>query len=284
MALPADQDRFIFTEWPADEFPPFTPFWPIPIVVAFYLASIYGLQAWMKNRDEIKLPKLLALHNFILTIMSFVLAAGSGYEAVRMILTHGWFAAYCGSFEDDVDIRMARWCVAFYLSKYYELLDTYFLVLRKRKLIFLHVYHHAIVIPVCWMAVDAQIYMGWITSFNNAAIHVPMYLYYALSAMGYRPTWNRFITSGQLLQFIIDMSSSVPFYYIYFHTDYRCRGEVYAWYIANCVGFSFLLLFANYFFQTYIRKRPHQRVQKDTDEKNAATSTAAKKSAVKKVD
>ena len=264
MKLPPNEDRYIFDTWPEDEFPPFTPFWPIPIVVVFYLASIYLLQRWMKNRDEIKLPRLLAAHNFFLTAMSAVLAIGSGYEALRMFWNHGLFEVYCGSFVDDEDIRMARWCVAFYLSKYYELLDTYFLVLRKRKLIFLHVYHHAIVIPVCWMAVHAQIYMGWITSFNNAAIHVPMYLYYALSALGYRPPWNRFITTGQLIQFFIDISTSIPFFYVWYYTDLGCRGEIYAWYLANFVGFTFFLLFANYSYQPCVKRRAAKAAETKT--------------------
>lgn len=32
----------------------------------------------------------------------------------------------------------------FYLSKYYEFVDTFILVLRKKPVIFLHVYHHAV--------------------------------------------------------------------------------------------------------------------------------------------
>jgi len=256
----------IFWEWPEDEWPPFTPFWPIPIVMVGYLVVVFGLQYIMRSYQPVKLPYLLALHNFLLCIMSLVLTLGSGYEAYRLWRDYGWLSVYCGSMDADVDIRMARWSVAFYLSKYYELLDTVFLVLRKRRLIFLHVYHHAIVVPVCWMAVDAQIFMGWITSFNNAFVHIFMYYYYGMAALGIRSTWNRWITSLQILQFVLDMSTSIPFIYIKLYSDIPCRGSMYAWIIANLVGVSFLLLFCNYFYQTYVNRKK----EKAAKEKAAA--------------
>ena len=44
----------------------------------------------------------------------------------------------------------------FYLSKYYEFLDTILLVLKKKPLDFLHCYHHAIVPTGCWLGFN-----GW---------------------------------------------------------------------------------------------------------------------------
>merc|ERR1711879_304519 len=102
------------------------------------------------------------------------------------------------------DLRMAQYGIAFYWSKYYELFDT-----------------------VSWMAVYSRIYMGWFTSFNNTGVHVIMYYYFAVYALGMRPTWKKYLTSLQILQFVADMSSSLPFI-IFFFMGIPCRGELYA--------------------------------------------------------
>ena len=42
------------------------------------------------------------------------------------------------------------WVMLFIFSKLPELIDTVFIVLRKRQLIFLHWYHHVTVLLFCW--------------------------------------------------------------------------------------------------------------------------------------
>ena len=241
-------------------FPPFNlDFFPIiPISLVIYLGTIGGLWIFMKNRKPIETPRLLAAHNFFLCLFSLVCFSGQLYEAIRTYLNYGGFAVYCGTFDDQWDIQMARWCIAFYLSKYYELIDTVFLVIRKKQLTVLHVFHHALVIPISWMAVHSQIYMGWITSFNNTGVHIIMYYYFAIYALGHRPWWKRYLTSLQILQFIIDISTSLPFIIIY-SLGWSCRGELYAWIIANAAGFALLFLFLNFYQSTYTPGAPSSR-------------------------
>lgn len=52
--------------------------------------------------------------------------------------------------------RVFFWSYVYYLSKFYELLDTLILVLKGKPLTFLHVYHHATVIAMCffWLEVS----------------------------------------------------------------------------------------------------------------------------------
>jgi len=266
--------------YPEDFYPPFNrDFFPIiPITVAVYLLVVFLLHREMKKREPLELKWPLVVHNFIMTLISVVILVGLGYEILKMLINNGVFSVYCGTL-GDADLATARWNVAFYLTKYYELIDTMFVILRKKELTVLHVFHHAIVIPMCWMAVDAEIFMGWITSFNNAFVHTIMYAYFFLTTFGYRPWWRQYITSVQILQFIIDMLSSGPFILFYIY-GYRCRGMVYAWVVANIVGFSLFLLFVNFYIQNYISKKKgasdpakFQKTKKTSD----ATATAPTK-------
>lgn len=156
---------------------PFQPF----ITIGIYLASLYLLKNFMKSKEPLKgqLNYLFALHNFFLYGLSFVMTVGLTIVLVKIYLNHGALALYCGT--DDVEANeLYFWTNIFYVSKYYELLDTYFLVFRKRELTLLHVWHHAIVVIVCHFANEAEIFMGWTTCFNNSLVHIFMYYYYAL--------------------------------------------------------------------------------------------------------
>merc|ERR1711879_33566 len=222
----------------------------IPATIVIYFLTIIVLRQIMKNRKPVECNKLIAIHNFILCAFSLVCFLGQLYEAILIYTNFGLFEVYCGTFIDSWDLRMAQYGIAFYWSKYYELFDTVFLVLRKKNMTVLHLFHHAIVVPVSWMAVYSRIYMGWFTSFNNTGVHVIMYYYFAVYALGMRPTWKKYLTSLQILQFVADMSSSLPFI-IFFFMGIPCRGELYAWVLANMTGVALLLLFMNFYRNAY---------------------------------
>ena len=75
------------------------------------------------------------------------------------------------------------WVYWFGLSKVPELGDTIFIILRKRPLTFLHVYHHCTVLVFSWYvgAESAQIGRWYCTM--NFLIHSLMYCYYAFQAL-----------------------------------------------------------------------------------------------------
>jgi GNS1/SUR4 family len=122
--------------------------WIPPVTIAGYLVAIFALQALMTKFDikPLNLKYTLAAHNFFLAAWSFVMCAGTLAVVGRGFMEHGrsLLAPYCGVDGSAMNTHIVFWARMFYLSKFYELLDTVFLVLRRRDLTFLHVYHHAL--------------------------------------------------------------------------------------------------------------------------------------------
>ena len=75
------------------------------------------------------------------------------------------------------------WGWLFGLSKVVELGDTIFVVLRKRPLTFLHVFHHCTVLVACWYT-GSQVAptARWFVTMNYT-VHSVMYTYYALQIL-----------------------------------------------------------------------------------------------------
>ena len=161
-----------------------------------------------------------------------------------------------------MDGRVGLWAFLFCCSKAPELVDTFFIVLRKQKLIFLHWYHHITVFVYCWYHYGNIINLAqWFISMNYF-IHAIMYFYYAVRASGwYRPpVWvNIFITSLQLMQMVFGVCMNV-FIYNRMSADssWYCDGRVettyFYVYIAFGMYFSYFVLFAQFFYTTYISK------------------------------
>jgi len=247
----------------------YSPFHPIPYLplgsIVVYLLIIGVLHRFMRNRKPFELTFLLGLHNLFLCLWSLLMFSGLIYRVFSVVRGFGVYAAYCGTTFREEDEKLVFWAQMFYLSKYYELLDTVFVVLRKKQLTFLHVWHHCAVVFVCWLAVRDEISMGWITVFDNTGVHVLMYYYYAIQSLERRDVWwKKYLTTIQIIQFCIDIVTSVPFLYLYVN-KVKCAGSFESWLIANLTGFSFFLLFVNFYIQQYKSKK---NIKSQTPDKN----------------
>jgi len=134
-----------------------------------------------------------------------------------------------------------------YNNKYLELMDTVFMVLRKktRQVSFLHCYHHVLLIwawfAVCKYGCGGDVYFG---ALLNSFIHVLMYGYYTMSLVGMVCPWKRHLTKCQLLQFAVCLTHTV---YCWVTGNYPwklCLIEI--WVMVNM-----LVLFGNFYLKSY---------------------------------
>jgi len=234
---------------------PLTSAGSIAIALTLYLATIFSLKEFMKTREKFELKAIVPLHNFFLSALSLVMLLGVAYHVFRIVLTsdHIINDLFC-----DTDRRMANgnqtyWFYIFYLSKFYELLDTPIIILKKRPLIFLHVYHHIITIVLVYVMMVGEVAARWLPTVANASVHVPMYYYYGIASLGMTAWWKKYLTKMQIGQFIVDISGNLSYLYFYIKGD-TCSSGLTNFFFGQGIILSFLILFISFFKKTYTSK------------------------------
>ncbi|KAF1914486.1 GNS1/SUR4 family-domain-containing protein [Ampelomyces quisqualis] len=100
---------------------------------------------------------------------------------------------------------LAFWGWWFYLSKFYEVLDTAIILAKGKRSTFLQKYHHAGAMLSMWAGMRFMSPPIWMFVLVNSGIHAMMYTYYTISALGYRVpnVVKRTLTTLQITQFLV---------------------------------------------------------------------------------
>lgn len=229
-------------------------------ISAFYVVTIFSIKKFMQNRPKYDLRQALFMWSLGLALFSIWGFCNVSFFHLRHMAEHGWKASVCDLLSDHK--RIPLWTWLFVLSKLPELVDTYFIVLRKQKLIFLHWYHHITVFIYCWYNYSHLVNpQQWFMTMNFL-VHSIMYSYYAIRASNiYRPPiWvNMVITSLQLLQMVVATWVNLyVFINMCYTSDWYCDGEVETtyWYVgvAFAMYASYFVLFTRFFYSVYISK------------------------------
>ncbi|GMH53099.1 hypothetical protein TL16_g01372 [Triparma laevis f. inornata] len=164
-------------------------------LTTLYLLSIPLLKTFkLSNPKSLLLPSMLLYNLFQVTLNIYTVAL------ILHSLKNGH--PLIGSTTSPL-CSTAIWI--HYTNKYLEFLDTTFMLLRQRhdQVSFLHVYHHFTITwawyfgVLLWAGGDS--YFG---ALLNSGIHVMMYGYYAMTLLGMKCPWKRYLTVAQLMQFV----------------------------------------------------------------------------------
>ena len=139
---------------------------------------------------------------------------------------------------------------AFYLSKYYEYMDTFILKTQGKKTSFLQTFHHCGAV-ICW-------YLGYyykvdtivIATFLNSGIHTMMYTYYLLTTMKCKVGFVKpLITVCQILQLLVGNLSSLYYYYPPVESLFNYLIIIFM----NIYVLILIGLFGNFYYKSYIK-------------------------------
>lgn len=234
-----------FSEW----------YWPIAACIAYFVI-IWTLQRIMSTRKPLVIPFFLFCHNMSLCLSSLILAVWITYTLGAEL--YGGLTPYqlvCSrQIYDNGHMQFIYYVNAFF--KIWEFLDTFLLALRKKPIAFLHAYHHGATLLLTWSQMMEHSAPQWVPIILNLWVHVIMYYYYAMSALGIRVWWKKYLTTFQISQFLIDVTVVGYAFYSFILSGFDqdvCYGTVRGAVVGLSILFSYLLLFIRFYFQTYTK-------------------------------
>ncbi|KAI2603791.1 GNS1/SUR4 membrane protein [Hypoxylon fragiforme] len=255
-------------------------------MIVLYLVVIFGGREFMRNREPLKLNGLFKAHNLFLTLLSGGLLALFVGQLAPAIWKRGLYNNICAA--DGWTNELVTLYYLNYITKYIELIDTVFLMVKKKPLTFLHTYHHPATALLCYTQLVGHTSVSWVPITLNLTVHVVMYWYYFQSARGVRVWWKEWITRMQIAQFVLDLGFVYFASWDYFasaHAPYlphmgRCAGKPFAAVCGCLILSSYLVLFILFYISTY-RKASSRKANKRGDK---ASVSSMKQSAAKVAD
>ncbi|KAJ9590201.1 hypothetical protein L9F63_016690, partial [Diploptera punctata] len=229
---------------------------PVPVlcILLFYLYFVLKLgPQLMEKRKPFNLQRVLVAYNFYQVIFSLWLCSMPfRVGGVEYIFRNGCQPSNTRS---PFSLAVSNGAWWYFFSKIIELLDTVFFVLRKKQnqVTFLHVYHHTITALFSWgylkfLPGEQGVVIGCL----NSIVHVIMYFYYMVAAMGPKYQkyiwWKKYMTWIQLAQFCIMLV------YLVTLLVYDCQfpKALTFFFVGNVV--VFLYLFSDFYRKAYSKK------------------------------
>ncbi|XP_071527223.1 very long chain fatty acid elongase 7-like [Panulirus ornatus] len=250
---------------------------PLPALTVslLYVAAVTWVGPfYMNNRKPIPgLRTIMMYYNACQVVFSTWLFVEAGRA--------GWFGRYsficqtCDYSNNPKAVTMMHCAYWYHFSKYVDLIDTVFFVLNKKyeHMSLLHMCHHTLMPISTWYGVryhpgGHNTFFG----FLNCFVHIVMYTYYLLAAMGpsVRPYlwWKKYLTSLQMLQFTVVFFHSLQLVFI------ECEVPPVLMRWVGFISVMFFILFADFYIKAY-RNRGQQTKPKMTGIQSDYTHEAA---------
>ncbi|CDF33357.1 fatty acid elongase [Chondrus crispus] len=230
-----------------------------PILVPFGVTLYLGLKPHftlacrkLGTNGKSKLFKLFVLiHNLLLCAYSTWTASNVVLMTISHLRNEGVESVYCK--KNLWHSGLHYWGFLFYLSKYWELVDTLLLIVKGRSPSYLQVYHHAVTIICAYALQVSHASVTFIFVGLNSTVHSIMYAYYALTVIGVRLKGKSLITSMQIVQFLSGIALACPMFFL---KNGKCANPAQKLAVGVLILHAFYLtkLFVDFYCETYRRK------------------------------
>ncbi|KAK9448545.1 GNS1/SUR4 family-domain-containing protein [Limtongia smithiae] len=213
----------------------------LDIRVPITIATVYATAVHVLNRSRggpnsqptrfarTKLFRWLVIaHNMFLCVYSAWTCVGMMTAIMRTVLessrmaprgSSGMWRGLCSLSDGLWEHGLSYYGFLFYLSKFYEVVDTAIILAKGKKSSLLQTYHHAGAMLSMWAGIRFASPPIWVFVVFNSLIHTLMYLYYTLSGLHVPvpKAVKRALTTAQICQFVFGGSlASMHLFVSYF--------------------------------------------------------------------
>eukprot|EP00808_Paulinella_micropora_P019879 g81543.t1 len=215
----------------------------------------YGAN-YQRNKDFWKF--IMKSYNLLMSLFSLLVFVAGARALYRTPL----YTEDCGIMMRDPVWNTAVY--AFYVSKYVEYADTFFIYLMDKPVSFLQWYHHIGAAMSLAFFILYSSENAWIFTVFNSFIHTIMYYYFSLTVMNPDPKTKKkleafrpVMTAMQLCQFIFGCLAC------YAYRNVRCFTSNTAHFLASyyfpyTYVYGLMALFTHFFLEQYVCRDKHR--------------------------
>ena len=256
--------EFLSYDWTAlwDQKDVFGSFFLHPIVPVVAVIMYWYLSApvcnWIRTTLALEpkgafIQNLTIVHSSVLALYSLWTFVNSVIILNKYMRNKTMMESLCDYDEKLWDVyNIGFWCTHFYLSKYYEFVDTWILHLKGREPGILQTYHHAGIVLCMWAIIVTKSGSAVVTMVFNSFIHTIMYTYYVFAALGYSSPLKHYLTQAQMIQLVTGCSVAVA---MAITPGCMSPAEGFSTLLLNLYAFYLIYLFYDFYTKAYKSKK-----------------------------
>lgn len=224
---------------------------------AEYLKNLYD----SSKVYRVCLDTFKKIHNFMLMMFSGYIAYNMYFE-INPTYLFVFPPSFMYSKTVSPSLQHLLWLFTY--SKTYEYLDTWLMMARGSKTIFLQKYHHFGAVVMWYMTTQYIPLGGSVSTYYNSIVHTVMYLYYLLCCFKIKfPGFIRqSITTIQLIQLVVAVSYGT--YIGYFETSELYSPQFASIVVADLYTFILIGLFINFYSTNYLKNKKSIQTKKNS--------------------
>ncbi|KAG9440870.1 hypothetical protein H6P81_021035 [Aristolochia fimbriata] len=233
--------------------------------IAIYITASLFLHLTLllfRRRRPVPLGPIPAIHSLAVALVSAAVFLGILLAAAAEIRDTRWFWRrsktplqwlLCFPLGTRPSGRVFFWSYVFYLSRFLQLLRTFFSILRRRKLTFYRLFHHPILLSMSFLWLEFSQSFQVLAILCTSLVYSVVYGYRFWVAVGLPTACFPIIVNCQILLLGCNLVCHLGVLLLHFGKG-GCNG-IGAWVFNSVLNGALLLLFLNFYVKMHLKRK-----------------------------